>query len=286
VVLYTSLMPRIFLGMRQESHYPISEVLAETAAIRPDCQWGIFLRNADELPLETVDADQRQYLVNAYAPTERMRTPTGIRRRLAPLLDGDRGRLELCMALLLSLPGAPVLYYGDEIGMGENLSLIGTAAIRTPMQWSADRGAGFSTAAPDDIATALVVNPSYAYPVVNVEAQRQPGAPSLLKTVQSLIRTRRRSEAMTVGDFHAVESGNPAVLAYLRRGPDGEAVLCVANFSQFPQAAALDLRGYAGRQPIELTGRTKFAAIGAEPYPITPAGHGFLWFDLSQSPLE
>ena len=281
VVLYTSLMPRIFLGMRQESHYPISEILAETAAIRADCQWGVFLRNADELALETVDDDQRRYLVNAYAPTERMRTPTGIRRRLAPLLDGDRSQLELCMALLLSLPGAPVLYYGDEIGMGENLALAGTAAIRTPMQWSADRGAGFSTAAPDDLATPLVVNPSYAYPVVNVEAQRQPGARSLLKTVQSLIRTRRRSEALTIGDFYAVESGNQAVLAYLRRGPDGEAVLCVANFSQFPQAAVLDLDGYAGRQPIELTGRTKFAPIGTDPYPITPAGHGFLWFDLS-----
>ncbi|WP_420843199.1 alpha-amylase family glycosyl hydrolase [Cryptosporangium phraense] len=281
VVLYTSLMPRIFLGMRQETHYPVSEVLSETTRIRDDCQWASFLRNGDELSLENVGENDRAYLRNMYAPSPRMLTDSGIRRRLAPLLDGDRSQLELCMALLLSLPGSPVLYYGDEIGMGENLALPDCAAIRTPMQWTADRGAGFSTAEPDNLASPLVVSPAYAPAVVNVESQRVERR-SVLKTVRGLVQTRRKSEALTIGAFEPVASHNAAVLAYLRRTRTS-AVLCLANFSQYAQAAALSLEEFAGRQPIEMSGHTRFALIGADEYPVTLSGHGFFWFDLAET---
>jgi trehalose synthase len=278
MVLHASLVPRIFLAMLRQSHTPVSTVLAEAAPIPDDCQWGLFLRNSDEMSLELVAGDDREYLLREYAPNQRMRTPDGIRRRLAPLLDGNRTQVELCMALLFSLPGSPVLYYGDEIGMGDNLMLPGPAAVRTPMQWTSERAGGFSVAEQEQLTIPVLLNAVYGYQATNVEAQsRQPT--SLLRAVRRLIEIRRHSPALMTGGYLEVRSGNPAVFAYLRSDPD-ERVLCVANFSRYPQPAALDLSGYAGGQLVEATGGARFAPIGPEPYPLSLSGYGFLWFRL------
>jgi trehalose synthase len=278
VVLFSSLMPRIFLGMRREDHRPVSAVLAEAQDIPSNCQWGMYLRNSDEMALDLISERDREYLEREYAPSPRARTPFGIRRRLAPLLDGDRGQLELCMALLLSLPGAPVLYYGDEIGMGENLSLRGCSAIRTPMQWSSDRGAGFSTAEPEQLTLPVVLDSMYGYQATNVAAQlRNPT--SLLQRTRRLIEIRRHSTALSVGSYAPIASSSPAILAYLRA--DGaDIMLCVANFSRFPDATELDLSEYSGKRPVEATGGARFPVIGAVPYRLSLAGHGFFWLRL------
>jgi maltose alpha-D-glucosyltransferase/alpha-amylase len=278
MVLFTSLMPRIFLSMRRESHLPVSTLLAETGAIPDKCQWGLFLRNGDEMSLDTVDEDGREYLLKEFAPLPRMRTPSGIRRRLAPLLDGDRGQLELCMAMLLSLPGSPVLYYGDEIGMGENLMLSGAAAIRTPMQWSTERGAGFSTAEQEQLTLPVLLNSTYGYQATNVDVQR--GNPtSLLSSIRRLIELRRHSDALARGSFTEIDSTNSAVLAYLREH-GSDRMLCVANFSRYPQPTELDLTRFAGARLVEATGGSRFAVVRDEAYPLSLAGHGFFWFRL------
>src|SRR6266567_942973 len=215
VVLYTSLMPRVFLSMRQEDHRAVSTVLAQTAEIPAECQWGIFLRNGDEMSLDLVTPEERDYLKHEFAPLARMRNDRGIRRRLAPLHDGKPEQLGLCIALLLSLPGAPVLYYGDEIGMGENLSLPGSAAIRTPMQWSSDRSGGFSTADQEQLALPVVLGSTYGYQSTNVAAQLR-NSTSLLRTTKRLIEIRRHSAALTTGSLAEVRSSNVAVWAYVR----------------------------------------------------------------------
>lgn len=278
MVLYTSLISRVFLAMRKESHEAVSQVLAETPPIPDGCQWGVFLRNGDELSLEGIGEPDRDSLVEAYAPSPRMLTARGIRRRLAPLVDGDRTLLELCGALLFSLPGSPCLYYGDEIGLGDNMALADRDSLRTPMQWSPDRNAGFSSAPPDRLVLPVLVDPVYGYQATNVEEQKQ--SRSLLQFTRRLIEIRRHSRAFAYGGLTLVDSGNPAVLAYLRSHA-AETIVCVLNFSRFPQAARLDLGEYAGRTPAEVLGGARFAPVGPEPYPLTMAGHGFYWLTLT-----
>ncbi|GAB3894968.1 hypothetical protein GCM10029964_074180 [Kibdelosporangium lantanae] len=279
MVLYTSLMPRIFLSMRRESHVPVSSLLASSASIPDGCQWGIFLRNGDEMALDTVDEEGRGFLLGEYAPSPRMVTPYGIRRRLAPLLDGDRGQIELCMAMLLSLPGSPVLYYGDEIGMGDNLTLPGTAAIRTPMHWSTERSAGFSTAEQEDLDVPILLNSTYGYRVANVAAQRGQET-SLLSAIRRLIQIRGDSKALMLGTFTEVRSTNSAIMAYVREY-ETDRMLCVANFSHYPQATELDLEAYVGGTLIEATGGSRFTPVGDGGYPMMLAGHGFFWFRVT-----
>jgi maltose alpha-D-glucosyltransferase/alpha-amylase len=277
MVLYTSLIPRIFLAIRRENHEPISEVLTRLPAIPPTCQWGVFLRNSDELSLASLDERERAYLFREYAPAPRMRSETGILRRLAPLADNERSLLELCTALMMSLPGSPVLYYGDEIGMGDNLMLRGGDSVRTPMQWSPDRNAGFSHSEPDRLVLPVLMDSVYGYQATNVEAQRR--SRSLLRFTRRIIELRQHNPAFSVGGFQEVASTNPAVFAYIR-SYEADQVLCVVNFSRFAQTARLDLAGYAGRTPVEAFGGSRFLPIGRDPYPLNLAGHGFYWLNL------
>jgi trehalose synthase len=278
VVLYTSLMPRIFLAMRGDNHGPVSALLAQAHAAPQGCQWGVFLRNGDEMSLDTVDEHERAYLLKEHAPLPRMRTRAGVRRRLAPMLDDDRRQLDLCMALLLSMPGAPILYYGDEIGMGENLALTANAAVRTPMQWSTEAGGGFSRAEPEQFVLPVVLNSTYGYQAVNVAAQRA-NASSPLNWVRRLIEIRRHSDALSLGTSTSVTSTNPAVLAFVREA-GADRMLCVANFSRYPQQTALDLEAYRGAQLIEASGGSRFGLIGDAAYPLALASYGFFWFRL------
>ncbi|HZM78973.1 MAG TPA: maltose alpha-D-glucosyltransferase [Candidatus Limnocylindrales bacterium] len=273
------LMPRIFMAVRRESRLPISEILEQTPAIPSNCQWGIFLRNHDELTLEMVTDDERDYMYAEYAKDPRMRANVGIRRRLASLLDNDRNQFELFTALLLSLPGSPVLYYGDEIGMGDNIWLGDRDGVRTPMQWTPDRNAGFSKATPGRVYLPVNQDAVYGYQAVNVEAQRDSSA-TLLNWTRTMLAVRRRHEAFAVGSFQDLGGSNPSVLAFLRQ-TESDAVLCINNLSRFPQPIELSLAGWAGYQPIELTGRVPFPRIGHLPYLLTLPGHGFYWFRLS-----
>ncbi len=281
MVLYTSLMPRIFIAMRQESHQPVSQVLAQTPTIPEWCQWGVFLRNGEELSLDAISDEERGYLLTEYAPDTHMRTNMGIRRRLAPLVDGDREQLELCAALLLSLPGSPVLYYGDEVGMGDDLTLAGNASVHTPMQWSPDRNAGFSAADPEKLELPVLTDSLYGYQATSVETQMR-SRTSLLRWTKRLIEVRRHNPALAVGSFAQIASSNPAVLAYVRDAGDAQ-VLCVANFSRFAQPVELDLAGYAGTTPGELLGGARFFPVTAAPYWLSMSGHGFLWFALTRA---
>ncbi|HEY3010324.1 MAG TPA: maltose alpha-D-glucosyltransferase [Micromonosporaceae bacterium] len=273
------LMPRIFMAVRRESRIPISEILDQTPAIPANCQWGIFLRNHDELTLEMVTDEERDYMYSEYAKDPRMRANVGIRRRLASLLDNDRNQIELFTALLLSLPGSPVLYYGDEIGMGDNIWLGDRDGVRTPMQWTPDRNAGFSTANPGRVYVPPNQDAVYGYQAVNVEAQRDSSA-TLLNWTRTMLAIRRRHESFAVGSFHDLGGSNPSVLAFLREAGD-DVVLCVNNLSRFPQPIELNLQHWAGYQPVEMTGRVMFPRIGQLPYLLTLPGHGFYWFRLS-----
>ncbi|HET7734543.1 MAG TPA: alpha-glucosidase C-terminal domain-containing protein, partial [Nocardioidaceae bacterium] len=259
--------------------YPISEIMAQTPAIPDSCQWGIFLRNHDELTLEMVTDEERDYMWAEYAKDPRMKANIGIRRRLAPLLDNDRNQLELFTALLLSLPGSPVLYYGDEIGMGDNIWLGDRDGVRTPMQWTPDRNAGFSTCNPGQLYLPVILDPLYGHQVVNVEAQLQ-SSTSLLHWTRRMVEVRKQNPAFGLGTWEDMGGSNPSVLSFMRVFGD-DIVLCVNNLSRFPQPVELDLRRWEGYMPIELLGTVHFPSIGELPYLLTLAGHGFYWFRLS-----
>ncbi len=277
-------MPRIFMAVRRESRFPISEILEQTPAIPSSCQWGIFLRNHDELTLEMVTDEDRDYMWDEYAKDPRMKANIGIRRRLASLLDNDTNQIELFNALLLSLPGSPVLYYGDEIGMGDNIWLGDRDGVRTPMQWTSDRNAGFSSANPGKLDLPLVQDPVYGYQSVNVDAQLE-NSSSLLHWTRRMIHVRRNHHAFGLGEFHDLGGSNSSVLSYAREYVDADGqedlILCVNNLSRFPQPIELDLRRFEGRRPVELLGGVPFPEIGELPYLLTLAGYGFYWFRLT-----
>ncbi len=273
------LMPRIFMAVRRESRFPISEILAQTPPIPANCQWGIFLRNHDELTLEMVTDDERDYMYAEYASDPRMKANVGIRRRLAPLLDNSRDQIELFTSLLLSLPGSPVLYYGDEIGMGDNIYLGDRDGVRTPMQWSPDRNAGFSTCDPARMYLPPIMDPVYGYQGLNVESEMRQST-SLLWWTKRMIEVRKRHPVFGLGTYEELWASNPSVLAYVREFGD-DRVLCVANLSRFPQPAELDLSRFQGWTPVETTGNVRFPAIGELSYLLTLPGHGHYWFSLT-----
>ena len=254
------------------------EILDRTPAIPANAQWGIFLRNHDELTLEMVTDEDRDYMWSEYATDPRMKANIGIRRRLAPLLDNDIDRMELFTALLLSLPGSPVIYYGDEIGMGDNIWLGDRDGVRTPMQWTADRNGGFSTANPGRLHLPLVMDHLYGYQAVNVEVELENGS-SLLHWTRRMIHIRKEHPTFGLGSFTDLGGSNPSVLSYLREFGD-DIVMCVHNLSRFPQPVELDLRHFVGVQPVEMLGGVRFPEIGELPYLLTLSGHGFYWFRL------
>jgi maltose alpha-D-glucosyltransferase/alpha-amylase len=272
------LMPRMFMALRQEQRYPITEILAKTPDIPPDCQWGIFLRNHDELTLEMVTDAERDYMYAEYARDPRMKLNIGIRRRLAPLLGNGRRQMELLYGLLLSFPGTPILYYGDEIGMGDNLYVGDRDGVRTPMQWNADRNGGFSRADFAQLYLPPLMDPLYGYQACNVE-QQQRSESSLLQWLRRFIRVRQAHPVFGRGTFEVVEATNPSILGFLR-STEGDTILCVNNLSRFAQPVDLDLRQFAGAMPVELVGRVPFPSIGTQPYPLTLGPHAFYWFQL------
>ena len=308
------LMPRMFMAARRESRYPITEILGQTPAIPPGCQWGIFMRNHDELTLEMVTDEERDYMYSEYAKDPRMKRNVGIARRLFPLLDNDRRLAELFHGMVLSLPGSPVLYYGDEIGMGDNIYLGDRDAVRTPMQWTPDRNGGFSSADFAQLYLPASMDPVYGYQRVNVESQvRDPS--SFLHWIRRMLEVRKEMPVFGVGGFEVLEVPNPAVFAYLRRaavdgrtfghtpasghtpgygqgqglghtGGDLDAVgfedivLCVNNLSKVAQPCELDLSALAGKVPVEMLGRVRFPAVGRLPYFVTLPPYGFYWFSL------
>lgn len=271
-------MPRLYMALHQEDRFPIIDILAQTPAIPANCQWCMFLRNHDELTLEMVTDEERDYMYRAYAEDRTARINLGIRRRLAPLLKNDRRRIELMNALLFSLPGTPVIYYGDEIGMGDNIYLGDRNGVRTPMQWSGDRNAGFSRANPQKLYLPVIIDPEYHYEAVNVETQ-QSNSNSLLWWMKRMIALRKRFQAFGRGTIEFLKPENPKVLAFIRAFRD-ERILVVANLSRFVQYVELDLAAYAGVVPEEITGRTPFPRIGELPYLLTLSPHGFYWFEL------
>ncbi len=272
------LMPRLFMALRGEERRPIIDIVRQTPDIPASCQWGTFLRNHDELTLEMVSDEERDYMYHEYATDARMRLNLGIRRRLAPLMENGRRQVELLHSLLLSLPGSPVLYYGDEIGMGDNIFLGDRNGVRTPMQWTPDRNAGFSHCDPERLYLPVNVNPLYHYQSLNVETQLRTQT-SLLNWVKRLIRVRRKYPVFGRGAIEFVLPENDKILAYVRANGDAT-ILCVNNLSRFAQAAELNMRRFAGRVPIELYGETRFPMIGDLPYLLTLAPHGFYWFRL------
>jgi maltose alpha-D-glucosyltransferase / alpha-amylase len=278
------LMPRMYMAIAQEDRHPIVEIMDQTPSIPENCQWAIFLRNHDELTLEMVTDQERDYMYQTYAGDPRMRINVGIRRRLAPLMDNDVGKIQLMNSLLLSLPGAPIIYYGDEIGMGDNIYLGDRDGVRTPMQWSPDRNAGFSRADPQKLYLPPVMDPVYGYAAVNVEAQSRDTG-SLLNWMKRIIAVRKGNQAFGRGKLEFLRPGNRKVLAYLREHA-GEAILCVANLSRSAQPVELDLSRFRSHVPLEMMGRTVFPPIGDLPYLLTLGGHGFYWFRLTTEAEE
>ncbi len=272
------LMPRIYMAIAQEDRFPITDILRQTPDIPNNCQWALFLRNHDELTLEMVTDVERDYLWSTYANDPRARINVGIRRRLAPLMDNDRRKIELMNSLLLSFPGTPIIYYGDEIGMGDNIYLGDRNGVRTPMQWTPDRNGGFSRADPARLYAPTIMDPVYGYEAVNVEAQSH-SLSSLLSATKRLIAVRKSTLAFGRGSMTFIRPVNRSVLAYVRQYGD-EVILCVANLSRSAQATELDLSAWKDRIPLEMLGRTRFPAIGELPYMITLSPYGFYWFQL------
>jgi maltose alpha-D-glucosyltransferase/alpha-amylase len=277
------LMPRMFMAMRREQRTPIVEIMESTPEVSDTNQWAIFLRNHDELTLEMVTDAERDYMYYEYAKDPRMRINVGIRRRLAPLLDNGRRQMEMMNSLLFSMPGTPVLYYGDEIGMGDNIYLGDRNGVRTPMQWSGDRNAGFSRADWARLYSPVIMDPVYGYTAVNVEAQNRTPT-SLLNWMKRMIAVRRRYQAFGRGTIRFLHPENLKVLVYLREWGD-EVLLCVVNLSRFVQYAEIDLSEFDGWQPVELIGEIRFPPIGTLPYFITLGPHGFYWFRLEREPV-
>ncbi|OGA38351.1 MAG: maltose alpha-D-glucosyltransferase [Betaproteobacteria bacterium RIFCSPLOWO2_12_FULL_62_13] len=273
------LMPRIYMAIAQEDRHPVVEIMRQTPDIPDTSQWAIFLRNHDELTLEMVTSRERDYMYRMYAADARARINLGIRRRLAPLMENDLDRIKLMNSLLLSMPGSPIIYYGDEIGMGDNIFLGDRNGVRTPMQWSPDRNAGFSRADPQRLFLPPIMDPVYGYEAVNVEAQaRDPS--SLLNWMKRILAMRKTSKAFGRGRLAFLRPGNRKVLAYLREFGD-EAILCVANLGRSAQPVELDLARFRGRVPVEMAGRTAFPPIGDLPYMLSLPAHGFYWFRLA-----
>ncbi len=282
------LMPRIYMALRQEDRLPITDIMAQTPEIPESCQWGLFLRNHDELTLEMVTDDERDYMYLAYSADPRMRINVGIRRRLAPLVDNNRRRIELLNSLLLSFPGTPILYYGDEIGMGDNIYLGDRNGVRTPMQWNSDRNAGFSKAVPAKLYFPVIMDPIWGYQAINVEAQ-QSDPSSLLHWTRNMIALRKLFRVFGRGTLEFLDPENRKVLAYVRRlndeeGAQSETVLCVANLSRFAQPVSLDLAQFAGMIPVEMLGYVPFPKIDKSPYAITLAPYSFFWLELQPAP--
>src|ERR1700727_2486369 len=280
------LMPRIYMALRQEDRLPITDIIAQTPGIPEACQWGLFLRNHDELTLEMVTSDERDYMYLAYSADPRMRINLGIRRRLAPLVDNNRRRIELLNSLLLSFPGTPIPYYGDEIGMGDNIYLGDRNGVRTPMQWNSDRNAGFSTSVPARLYFPVITDPIWGYQSINVEAQ-QSDQSSLLHWTRNMIALRKLFHVFGRGTQEFLNPDNRKILAYIRQFQEGdhcETVLCVANLSRFSQPVSLDLSKYSGMIPVEMLGYVTFPTITAQPSPFTLAPYSFLWLELQSAP--
>jgi maltose alpha-D-glucosyltransferase/alpha-amylase len=274
------LMPRMYMAIAQEDRHPIVEIVDQTPDIPENCQWAIFLRNHDELTLEMVTSRERDYMYQMYAADPRARLNLGIRRRLAPLMDNDLERIKLMNSLLLSMPGSPIIYYGDEIGMGDNFYLGDRNGVRTPMQWSPDRNAGFSRADPQRLFLPPIMDPIYGYEAVNVESQTRDRS-SLLNWMKRMLQVRKTSKAFGRGVLRFIRPGNRKVLVYLREYGD-DVILCVANLARSAQPVELDLAQYKGMVPTELLGRTPFPPIGELPYLLTLPSYGFYWFKLSR----
>ena len=272
------LMPRMYIAQRREDSTPIIEIMARTPEIPPQCQWAIFLRNHDELTLEMVTDEERDYMYTEYARDPRMRINVGIRRRLAPLMDNGRRQIELMNALLMSMPGTPIVYYGDEIGMGDNVYLGDRNGVRTPMQWTGDRNAGFSQGDTAALYSPLIVDNPYNYQAVNVEAQERFPS-SLLHWMRSLIRVRKQYRAFGRGTWESLPASNRRVLVFLRKY-ENETLLCVNNLSRYVQYTELDLAHFSGCSPIELFSEGAFPLITDKPYLLTLGPYTFLWFRL------
>jgi maltose alpha-D-glucosyltransferase/alpha-amylase len=275
-------MPRIFMALRMEDRHPITDIMAQTPEIPPNCQWGLFLRNHDELTLEMVTEDERDYMYLAYGADPKMKINVGIRRRLAPLMENDRRRIELLKSLLFSLPGTPIIYYGDEIGMGDNIYMGDRNGVRTPMQWNSDRNAGFSRGNPGRLYSPVIMDPVYGYEAVNVEAQLSDSS-SLVHWVRNMIGVRKLFKVFGRGTIEFLNPQNRKVLAYLRRY-ENDQIICIANLSRFAQAVELDLPSYAGMRPVEMFGYTEFPVIGRTPYQLSLNPYGFFWFELQGGP--
>jgi maltose alpha-D-glucosyltransferase/alpha-amylase len=272
------IMPRMFMALRREDATPMYEILERTPTIPENCQWGLFLRNHDELTLEMVTDDERDYMYAEYAKDPRMKLNLGIRRRLAPLLDNGRDEIELMHAILFSLPGAPVLYYGDEIGMGDNVFLGDRDGVRTPMHWTGDRNGGFSTADFAQLYLPPLMDPVYGYAAVNVEAQLRTPT-SVLRWLHRFVELRKQHPVFGLGSYEPLTSSNPRIFAHVRRWEE-ETVLCVHNLARSAQAVELELAEFSGLVPEEMFGQTRFPPIGGLPYLLTFGAGGFYWFRL------
>jgi maltose alpha-D-glucosyltransferase/alpha-amylase len=277
------LMPRMFMGLHLEDRQPIVDIMRKTPEIPATCQWALFLRNHDELTLEMVTDEERDYMYLAYSADPQARVNLGIRRRLAPLVGNNRRRIELLNSLLFSFPGTPIVYYGDEIGMGDNTYLGDRHGVRTPMQWTSDRNARFSRADPARLYSPVIMDPIYGYQAVNVESQERDGS-SLLQWMKNLIGLRKLFPAFRLGSLEFLDPGNRKVLAYVRRH-GADTILCVANLSRSVQPVELDLSAFSGLTPVEVLGYTDFPVVRQQPYFLTLGPYGFYWFELQRRPL-